>query len=224
MKGAFEKRPSIPTKSKTAIWDPQQVLDFLEPWYPHETLSLKDLTLKLTMFLALLSGQRTQTIHSLNINNLNITNDKCIFYVSQILKHSKKGRHQDPIEFLAFTDNKSLCIVDMLKEYLRKTSTIRQNEEKLLISYQSPHQSVSKDTIKRWIKTIMEMAGINTKVFTAHSTRAASTSYAANAGVPMNTILSAAGWSQESTFAKFYKKETKQNFGFKLINAYANKK
>ena len=58
----------------------------------------------------------------------------------------------------------------------------------------------------------MEMAGLNVEIFTPHSTRAASTSYAMNQGVPIKAKLTAAGWSQESTFVQFYKKENKSNF------------
>ena len=51
----------------------------------------------------------------------------------------------------------------------------------------------------------MEMADINVEIFTPDSTRAASTSYAMNQGVPIKAKLTAAGWSQESKFAKFYR-------------------
>lgn len=225
MKGVFEQRPSIPLRSKVETWDPQQVIEFLEPWYPHESLSLKDLTLKLTMFLAILSGQRCQTIHSLDINEMKIQNGKCTFYVTKLLKHSKRGNHQRPIEFLSFPENKKLCIVDMLKAYIKKTHELRKDSKctNLLISFQKPFRPVSKDSVKRWIKLVMEMAGIDTTKFTAHSTRAASTSGAFNVGVPIQTILSAAGWSQQSTFAKFYHKEIKSNMGQKLLEAYFSK-
>lgn len=226
MKGAFEQKPSIPLKSRTSTWDPQQVLNFLENWFPHDSITLKELSLKMTMFLALLSGQRSQTVHSLDIKHMKITENKCVFYIDNLLKHSRKGHHQEPIEFLKFTDNKKLCIIDIIEEYLRRTKDFRtqENGTKLLLSYQAPHKPVSKDTVKRWIKVVMEMAGIDIDIFTPHSTRAASTSYASKEGVSIKTILSAAGWSQENTFAKFYKKEVKTNFGQKIIETYFKRK
>ncbi|KAK3756421.1 hypothetical protein RRG08_029092 [Elysia crispata] len=51
MKGAFETNPTLPFESKIDTWDPQRVLDFLEPRFPCDTLTLKELTLKLTFFL-----------------------------------------------------------------------------------------------------------------------------------------------------------------------------
>ena len=55
----------------------------------------------------------------------------------------------------------------------------------------------------------MEMSGLNVEIFTPDSTHAARTSYAMNQGVPIEAKLAAAGWSQESTFVKFYKKKRK---------------
>ena len=59
--------------------------------------------------------------------------------------------------------------------------------------------SVSTSTISRWLKEMLRMAGINN--FTAHSTRAASTSAAKS-----KDILKAGNWSRESTFNRFYNK------------------
>ena len=49
----------------------------------------------------------------------------------------------------------------------------------------------------------MRLAGIDVSIFSPDSVRSASTS-AAN--VLVDTILCTAGWSQEFTFRKFYKK------------------
>ena len=69
-----------------------------------------------------------------------------------------------------------------------------------------PHSCVSKDTIARWIKAALKMAGIDVQVFKPHSTRAAATSAALRKGVPVSDILKVAGWSKETTFARFYNK------------------
>jgi hypothetical protein len=62
------------------------------------------------------------------------------------------------------------------------------------------------------------MAGIDTTIFTAHSTRTASTSCAKVKGLPSHVIMAAADWHSESTFSKFYDKcIVKENFGGKLL-------
>ena len=61
LKGVFELKPSL-LKYKN-IWDVNTVLTSL---HPPQDLTLKDLTYKTTMLLALLSGQRCQTLHLLS--------------------------------------------------------------------------------------------------------------------------------------------------------------
>ena len=56
------------------------------------------------------------------------------------------------------------------------------------------------------------MAGIDTNQFKGHSTRAASTSKAAEKGVSISYILKQAHWSQES-FQKFYNKPKHPEYG-----------
>ena len=53
MEGAFEKRPKY-----SSTWDVDIVLQYLELHYPHDELTLKELSYKLVMLLALLSGQQ----------------------------------------------------------------------------------------------------------------------------------------------------------------------
>lgn len=50
-------------------------------------------------------------------------------------------------------------------------------------------------------------AGVNTEVYGAHSVRSASTSKAKSMSVPITDIMKKAGWSNKSTFARFYDKD-----------------
>ena len=54
------------------------------------------------------------------------------------------------------------------------------------------------------------LSGINTEVFTGHSTRSASTSKAKASGVSSNDIIKRVYWTQTSTFEKFTKKKSFQ--------------
>ena len=55
------------------------VLAYLAKLGPPEKLSLKNLTLKVVMLMALLSGQRRQTLHTLSIDCMQMSADKCVF-------------------------------------------------------------------------------------------------------------------------------------------------
>ena len=108
-----------------------------------------------------------------------------------------------------------------LKQYVKLTEPIRAGHDPLWLSYSKPFKPVSRDTVSRWIKNVLEKAGVNTKVFSAHSTRAAATSAARSNNVSINTIMDAAGWSRESTSRKFYDKPVQAvvNFGRSPQNA-----
>ena len=90
---------------------------------------------------------------------------------------------------------------------------IRGEENKLLLSYQEPHKPVSRNTLARWLRQVFNGAGVDTARFSAHGTRTASTSAALSSGVPVDVVLRAAGWSSESTFTRFYRKEPAVNMG-----------
>ena len=99
----------------------------------------------------------------------------------------------------------------MLKTYLPRTEIFRNVEnqyEKLLISFIKPHKNVTKDTIARWIRTVLHMSGVNIAKYSAGSVRLAAASKDKAMAVPITHIMAKAGWSRETTFAKYYDKET----------------
>ena len=91
----------------------------------------------------------------------------------------------------------------------------------LMLSCLKPFRPVSKDTISRWIKHVLETVGIDIKKYSACSSRAASTSSGKAKGLNLAEIMKSAGWSNSSTFTRFYDKpvDTAQtNFGSVLLN------
>lgn len=174
MKGIFELRPNLP-RYNAIIWDVNTVFNYLRKQSPIHELTLKDLTCQLTFLLLILSGKRGQTIHLLNLDNMVLSVDKCIFIIQEKVKQTRVGHHIRPITFEAYPPEPALCIIQHLKEYMERTKELRSPDcKKLLISYRKPHKAVSRETISRWCKTVLRLAGINTKEFGCHSTRAAS--------------------------------------------------
>ena len=64
------------------------------------------------------------------------------------------------------------------------------------------------------------MAGIDVQLYKPHSVRVAATSAAHKQEVPLTTILSKAGWTQQSTFRKFYNKPVSNpaDFSTRILN------
>ena len=150
MKGVFELRPTLPRYN--SIWNLSTVLDFIKALGPNEELSLKNVTLKCVTLVALLSGQRCQTIHALRISGMKETNGQIRFDISTLLKTSKPGKHQEPLTFKPYTYDSQLCVVKSLQQYIKQTSEVRNGADQLWLSYQKPHNPASKDTVSRWIK------------------------------------------------------------------------
>ena len=204
MKGVYNERVPVPRYQE--IWDPQIVLRYLAGLASVETLSLKDLTLKLVMLMVLVSAQRGQTLQFLSLSNMTVRTDAYTFVIDKVVKQSRPGNAQPVIKFKVYPVNRQLCVLHTRKEYLTRTESIRSTETHLLISYMKPHKAVSRETIRRWILTVLIRAGVDTTRYKAHSTRAASASAAKRNAASLDMIMKAAGWKSSDTFAKFYDK------------------
>lgn len=202
MRGIFNTRPTKPRYTK--IWDVSVVLKYLDKCAPAHELTLKQLTMKVVTLCALVTAQRCQTLHAMNLDHCQIGMTNATFNIRDILKHNTPKNNNNDIILPSYPDNKRLCVVTYLKKYIKRTKPFRRSQ-KLFISFQSPYHPVSKDTISRWIKATMQKAGIDTQMFKAHSTRAAATS-AVTRHVDISTILKTAGWSNCRTFATYYDK------------------
>lgn len=205
MKGVFNIKPPMPRYKQ--IWDVKIVLNLLRTWSPVKRLSLKLLTLKLCMMLALLGATRTQLLKALCVNKLQISGSNILFNVDKVLKTNRQGKPVgQELTFTAYPPDRRLCILKVLKQYLRVTQDIRGTHSQLLLSYIEPHAPVETGTIARWIREVMAMAGIDVNIFKAHSVRTASVSAAGAKFVPIQDIVDRAGWSSEHTFQRFYNK------------------
>ena len=205
MKGVYEK---LKLQLKyTQIWDVSLVLRYLATLTPNSSLSLKNLTLKLVMLFLLVSSQRGQAIHRLSLQGMTLSGSSCHFQVLEHMKTSKPGTCATVIKVHKYEPDEDICPFLTLKEYLKQTQGLRGGEDKLFISYQKPHKAVSRDTI------------LDTKVYSAHSTRAASTSKAFGKAVPLDVIMKAAGWQSENTFHNFYNKPIIQTEDYSLTMA-----
>lgn len=203
IKAVFQTRPVLPRHQST--WDTSAVLNFLKKWHPVNTLSLQHLVLKLLMLCALTTVQRCQSFHLMSLSTMQKSEPSCTFVIDKLVKCSAPGQLQAVLVLVQFPSDSRLCVVTTLEEYCRRTASLRGDEHRLFLSYISPHKRVSKDTIARWIKTVMALAGIDVSKFQAHSTMASS-SKAKACHVPLTSINKAASWKSADVFSKFYNK------------------
>ena len=205
LKGIYLLRPPTPRYSST--WDVSKVTDYLKTLAPLNELSLKSLTLKTVMLCALASAQREQTLCALDLNCMEESGNSISFRVTERLKTSRPGKSLE-VSFSS-SDDGLICPVAALKEYISRTAALRVSDNgmfvsKLFLSFIKPYNPISTATVARWIKSVLQSAGIDTSVFKAHSVRGAATTHAYITGVPISEILKMADWSSERTLRKHY--------------------
>lgn len=204
-KGFYRLRPPLPKYNVT--WNPTTVLNFLENWYPHEEISLEILTKKVVTLLALVTAHRVQTLSKIKVQNIEvIEGDKISIKIADLIKTSRVRSLQPSLLLPFFEQNPKICPAKALLDYKNRTQSLR-NDDQLFVSFKKPFKAVCSQSISRWIKEVLHKSGVNTNIFTAHSTRHASTSTAHKCGVSLELIRKTAGWSESSgVFARFYQK------------------
>ena len=209
LRGVFNLRPSSPRYTET--WDVQLVVQRLRAMEPLCSLPLKDLTLKLVMLMALTQAARVHTLHLLLLWDVRIGKDSICVWLGGNIKQCRPKFSVRFVTFQAYATDKRLCVCETLKMYIARTEELRgvavRENEKLLLSFIKPHKHVTRDTVARWIRTVLHMSGVDTDKYSAGSVRPAAASKAKAMAVPLQLILAKAGWSREATFAKYYDKE-----------------
>ena len=212
MKGVFNSRTPTPKYSDT--WDVKIVLDFIKNWHPLTDLALKHVTYKLVMLLALPTGQRCQTLASLDTQTMTKTAEQFVFRLTDHMKQNRPGHVFSTVHVRRY-HQAELCVYQTLEHYLARTSTLR-SSSKLFVSVVKPHGGVTTSSVSRWIKTLLSLSGIDTTKFQAHSTRVAVASKA-SASLPTDVILKHVGWASDCVFRKYYDKPIRQDDLFSSI-------
>ena len=214
LNGVFNLRP--PQPRYPFIRDIEKVLCYLISLPVHKNLSDKELTLKLTMMLALTATSRCSETSYLNINFMAKTEGKYIFSFNKLTKVCRRSKSQSTLSFHEFEQDKSLCGVSLLDTYTERSKPWRQDQQKgqLLLSFVKPHNEVVKSTISEWIKEVIKQSGINVEHFKAHSTKSASSYKVQISGLPVEQILKRGNWLSKSTWQKYYNKNIEEDETF----------
>ena len=206
-KGVFHDRSPLPRYTTT--WKVDVVLAYLKSLGSNECLSLKQLTWKTTMLLALTRPSRSADLSNLDITGRQYRPEGVAFLPCTLTKQSRQGKHIAELFFPSFPHDTKVCPVITLRAYEERTSGLRSIETRLLVSLIKPHKKVTSSTIVRWIRSLLEAAGVNTSSLLGEGG-----STAVNMGITTNDILKAADRSSESVYQKFYYKATQSpSFG-----------
>lgn len=216
MRSVYERNPPKPRYAR--FWDVSLVFDLFKDWPDNKDLSVRDLGFKVAVLILLITGHRGQTVIALNIGAMEIYTDEIVFELDKLLKSNRMGDPLSTVTLQAFPDNKKLCVVRAIRKYVVVTQKLRKSNQ-LLLSFIRPHGPISRDTLARWTIRVLAKAGVDTKKYSAHSTRGAVASNAKALGVSVKNILANAGWKTAVAFARHYNKkvERKDDMASKLL-------
>ena len=108
------------------------------------------------------------------------------------------------------------CYIDRTKNY---RSPDEPRSQQLFLSWKNK-SAVTKQTLARWLTVVLDLAGINTSKYKAHSFRGAGLSAAYEKGASLNAIMNQGNWSNVSTFKNYYCAPAEDsNVGRLIINS-----
>ena len=85
---------------------------------------------------------------------------------------------------------------------MERTKGLRKSTQ-VLVSFISPHKAILSQLVSRWLSRALRLAGIELN-YTGHSTKGASISALAAAGLTADLILEEPDWASVQTFKRFY--------------------
>ncbi|KAK2823508.1 hypothetical protein Q7C36_020108 [Tachysurus vachellii] len=227
MKGARRIRPV--SRQMVPLWDLPIVLEALSqhPFEPLEAVSLKYLSLKTALLLALVTAKRVSDLHALSVS------PSCLQFAPGLTKVSFRPNpafvpkvlestyrcpstelaafHPPPFSSPEERKLNALCPVRALRAYVGRTAGFRTCDQ-LFVSWATPHtgKPLSRQRLSHWIVEAISVAygcrGLQPPAgLRAHSTRGMATSWALLRGVSVLDICSAASWATPHTFVRFYR-------------------
>ncbi|KAL0159594.1 hypothetical protein M9458_043319, partial [Cirrhinus mrigala] len=225
LRGALRLRP--PVRPRVPSWDLSVVLEALclPPFEPIEEISDCHLSFKTSFLLALSSLKRVGDLQALSVapSFLDFAPG-----LSKAFLHPRTGyvpkvpsSAPRPVVLQAFCpppfrepDQQKLncmCPVRALDAYVHRVAPWRRSDQ-LFICFGPLRRGLpaSKQTISRWIVEAIllayESSGLPPPLgVKAHSTRSMAASKSFLAGIPLQDICNAAGWSTPLTFVRFYR-------------------
>ena len=205
MSGINNLRP--PQQRYSFTWDVELVLRLFRSW-PLD-LTPKQLTMKVTTLLALIGIPRGAELKLFDLNYMADYGDKYVFELVGTVKNVQGGEKPKPVEFHRHVEDTTLCPMSCIDRYISLTEPWRTqgNPSAFFLCHKSPHRPASKSTLARWIKDVLLLVDVDTKIFRAHSLRSASTSKALLKGLSVKEVVDHGRWSLESTWQRFYHKK-----------------
>ena len=175
LKGVFQLRPPQPRYATT--WQVSKLVQYISSLGSNSNLSTKLLSYKLVGLLALTAPDRASGLAARDLRFRYFHPEGVQFKLPELTKTARQGQDPKSCFHASFPENEHLCVCKCLQEYEARTLQWRPQDpskpNKLLLSHINPHKPVSPATLARWLKELMQLAGVDTSIFKGHSVRGA---------------------------------------------------
>ena len=155
MKGVFENRPAMPRYTST--WDPDIVTQYLD--VDSGTLTNMELSRKALVLFLLGSGQRISNISELVLADIVFSSAGVTVNIPSVLKQTRPGYHQKPVQFSEFPEKPHVCVVYQLRLYIERTKLARENcpgdGQPLWVTNAKPYKAATKNTLSNWVRFVL---------------------------------------------------------------------
>ena len=206
MKAFKNCRP--PKARYSTTWSIDSLLSFWDTQPENSLLSLKLLTLKTVSLVAIGSLSRADELANILRENYSESDNGVNFLLAKAPKNHKHGPFP-PISIEYIRGRPNICPVVAVFEYMTRTQASREvidehQRDRLFLSLDSRHCNVKVGTISRWLQQAMQLAGVDTSTFKAHSIRGASVSTLKQRGCTIQRIMKMGRWKSNSVLSRFY--------------------
>jgi hypothetical protein len=200
LRGIRQLRPPRPAYSE--FWEVEPALAKLRDWGPNASLSRKQLLMKLIFLLRITCFLRSSDLERIDFFSLSVSPS----YIKFLVFRPKEGDYKW-VSVQPFQEDPLLCPYECLREYLRQTARFRGlvgRNGRLLLSVRDNGTPIGAERISNLTVEALNLLGVNTKVFGAHSTRGAGATHALRNGARADQVMNVGNWSNPKTFKRFY--------------------
>ena len=203
--GLFNLHPP-PVRPVRDVWDINILLHYWDSLPCNTDLPIMFLSQKVVTLLLISTMKRRADILQMRVDNYYFEPHSMVFPLLMYPKTYTISSPDDELRHILvkqFSDNPNLCPLRAVQHYIHRTSAIR-NTQALFITTQNPYTAAASMTVRRWILSALDQAGIDVNKYCASSTRHASSSKAYFVGVSVDEVMRRAGWAQVSSFVLHY--------------------
>ena len=172
------------------VWDVNLVLKYWDSAPPNKDLQLMLLSCK-TIILLLISTMRHRCDVLAMTKYFYSEPNAYIFPLDTYPKNFNIYLQSEDFRYIVvrkFSENLQICPLTTLQYYLKRTALVR-TTNKLFVTTQSPFRAAAPMTVRRWILSALDIAGIDVMRYSASTTWHASSSKAFYAGVQVGIMF-----------------------------------